>query len=106
VFFSRLLENFSEQVNHFKSITEENRILSATGPGRIPWVATEDIAAMGYYALTTCPAPNTDYLVLGPDLLTYNEVRSITYLPPLPSLLLGRNTIARPNHRYPSPRTC
>lgn len=61
-------------MNHLRSIREESRILSATGAGRIPWVATEDIAAMGHYTLTVSPAPNRDFLVLGPELLTYDDV--------------------------------
>lgn len=59
---------------HLESIKEENKIYSATGSGRIPWVSTHDIAAVGVHALTTAQPPNTDLLILGPELLTYSDV--------------------------------
>ncbi|OTA68548.1 putative ergot alkaloid A [Hypoxylon sp. EC38] len=70
------MQNFSEGY-HVKTIKEENKIYSATGPGRIPWVSTEDIAAVGFRALTSPQPPNTDYLVLGPELLRYTDLAEI-----------------------------
>ncbi|KAI1138191.1 putative ergot alkaloid A [Hypoxylon sp. FL0543] len=70
------MQNFSEGY-HVQTIKEENKIYSATGPGRIPWVAAEDIAAVGFQALTTPQPPNTDYLVLGPELLKYTDLADI-----------------------------
>lgn len=51
---------------------------SATADGRIPWVATEDIAACAFHLLTQEDAPNDEYLILGPELLTYDEVSAAT----------------------------
>ena len=50
---------------------------SATGDGKIPWVSADDIAAVAVRALTDEVAPNTEYLVLGPELLSYGDVRSV-----------------------------
>jgi festuclavine dehydrogenase len=69
-----MLENFSQHENHLKSIKEENKIYSATGAGRIPWVACSDIAAVGFHALTTPEAPNREYVVLGDVLYDYADV--------------------------------
>jgi len=56
------------------SIKQEGKIYSATGAGKVPWVSTEDIAAVAFKALTSEQAPNRDYLILGPELLSYGEV--------------------------------
>lgn len=55
-------------------IRDESKIYSATGHGKIPWVSADDIAAVAARALTAAEPPNTDYLILGPELLSYNEV--------------------------------
>ncbi|KAJ3942057.1 uncharacterized protein N0V96_007546 [Colletotrichum fioriniae] len=53
----------------------------------IPWVATEDIAACAFHLLTQEDAPNDEYLILGPELLTYDEVAGIL------SDVLGRKIV-------------
>ena len=73
-------ENFSEQ-QHRGTIRDEGRVYSATQNGKIPFVACEDIAAMAVRALTDVKSHDTEHLVLGPELLTYDEVRlSARYL--------------------------
>lgn len=67
-------ENFAEQEHHRLAIINESTVYSATADGRIPWVATEDIAACAFQLLTQEDAPNDEYLILGPELLTYDEV--------------------------------
>lgn len=37
-------------------------------------MSSDDIAAVAVRALTSPEPPNTDYLVLGPELLSYDEV--------------------------------
>ena len=37
-------------------------------------MSAEDVAAVAVRALTDRRAPNTEYLVLGPELLSYGEV--------------------------------
>ncbi|KAK4165789.1 hypothetical protein QBC43DRAFT_315187 [Cladorrhinum sp. PSN259] len=80
-------QNFGEQHNHTKSIKEESKVYSATSDGKIPWVSADDIAAVAVRALTSDDAPNTEYLVLGPELLSYKEIASIL------SEVLGRQIV-------------
>jgi uncharacterized protein YbjT (DUF2867 family) len=52
-----------------------NSIFTAAQDGQIPFVSANDIADVAYHALTDAKAPNCDLRVLGPDLLTYDDVR-------------------------------
>ncbi|KAK1973666.1 agroclavine dehydrogenase [Colletotrichum cereale] len=70
-------ENFETEEVHRKAIIEEGKVYSATGEGKIPWVSASDIAGVGFHALTTPQAPNMEYLVLGPELLTYGQVANV-----------------------------
>ncbi|GKT47813.1 festuclavine synthase II [Colletotrichum spaethianum] len=80
-------QNFIEQYNHCKAIANESTIYSATADGKIAWVATEDIAACAYQLLTQEDAPNDQYLILGPELLNYNDIAKIL------SEILGRKIV-------------
>ena len=73
------MENFSEQ-QYLPSIRDEDRIVTATGDGRVPFVSAEDIADVAYRALVDERSHDTDHLILGPELFSYDEVSS---LPPL-----------------------
>jgi festuclavine dehydrogenase len=73
------MENFSEQ-QYLPSIRNEDRILMATGEGRVPFVSAEDIADVVYRALVDERSHDMDHLILGPELFSYDEVSS---LPPL-----------------------
>ncbi|PWY91234.1 NAD(P)-binding protein [Aspergillus heteromorphus CBS 117.55] len=55
-------------------IREHGKIYTACGNGKIPFVSAIDIAAVAFRALTNPTSPNCDYRVLGPELLTYDEV--------------------------------
>lgn len=68
------MENFLTAGNHLASLNDESKIYSATGAGRIPWVSVQDIANVGFHALTSPQPLNTDLLILGPKLLTYDDV--------------------------------
>lgn len=72
-------DNFAEQPHHAKSIKDEGKIYSATGDGRLPWVSADDIAACAVQTLTVERPPNTDYFILGPELLTYDDVSTLTH---------------------------
>ncbi|KAI2616063.1 putative ergot alkaloid A [Hypoxylon sp. NC1633] len=63
--------------HHTSSLIDENKLYSASGSGRIPWVSTSDIAAVGLHALTAAEPPNKEYIVLGPELLVYAELAEI-----------------------------
>jgi festuclavine dehydrogenase len=82
------MENFSEQ-QYLPSIRDEDRILTATGDGRVPFVSAEDIADVAYRALVDEKSHDTDHLILGPELFSYDEVSS---LPPLVDLGLTYQT--------------
>lgn len=70
-----MAENFAEQLNHINSIKDESTVYSATADGKIPWIATEDIAACAFQLLLQDDAPNDEYLLLGSELLSYDDVR-------------------------------
>lgn len=83
-----LTENYATEAIHRQAIKEENKLYSATGPGRMPVVSTYDIAAVAAYALTTTDKLGRDFVILGPELLDYKQLadtftevlgRKITY---------------------------
>ncbi|KAK1967069.1 family ergot alkaloid biosynthesis protein [Colletotrichum eremochloae] len=80
-------QNFAVQDNHRRSIVNESMIYSAAADGKIPWVATEDVAAVAYQLLTQEDAPNDQYIVLGPELLSYDDIAEIL------SDVLGRKIV-------------
>jgi uncharacterized protein YbjT (DUF2867 family) len=57
------------------TITQLNSIFTATQDGQIPFISADDIAEVAYHALTDAKAPNSDLRVLGPELMTYDQVR-------------------------------
>lgn len=69
-----LSENFAEQDHHLRSIKEENRIYSASGDGRLPWISAEDIADVALSALLDAKSHNTDHIIVGPALYAYDDV--------------------------------
>ncbi|KAK0230275.1 hypothetical protein IW262DRAFT_388800 [Armillaria fumosa] len=71
-----LSENFSKQP-HRKPIKPEDKIYSATGEGKVPFVSAEDIAAVAFRALVDPQSHNTDHFIRGPELLSYDEVAEI-----------------------------
>lgn len=68
------IENFLEDGPLFL-IKKQGKVYTATGNGKAPFVSADDIAAVAYRALTDKKSHNTDYLILGPELLSYDEVR-------------------------------
>lgn len=68
------IENFLE--DGLRSlIKNQGKLYTATGNGKAPFVSADDIAAVAYRALTDEKSHNTDYFILGPELLNYDEVR-------------------------------
>ena len=70
---SWFMQNFSEG-QHLATIREENRIYSATGNGRVPFVSADDIAASAMAALIRETSFNHDFILTGSQLLTYDDV--------------------------------
>jgi festuclavine dehydrogenase len=73
------IENFSEQ-RHRIPIRDFDTILSATGKGKAPFISVHDIAAVAFRALTDEVPHNMDHVILGPELLSYDDVRHYTLL--------------------------
>ncbi|CAD0110889.1 unnamed protein product [Aureobasidium uvarum] len=72
---SWFMENLSEPGHgHFETILHHNKIFTASGDGKIPWVSAEDIAAVAFHALTDDKSHDCAYRILGPDLLSYDEI--------------------------------
>lgn len=57
-------------------IRDEDRVVSATGTGKIPFVAADDIAQAAFDALTATTSVDSDLFVVGPELLSYDEAAS------------------------------
>jgi festuclavine dehydrogenase len=70
---NRSVENLSEQ-QHLPTIRDEGTIYTATGKGKVPFCSADDIAAMAFHALASAEAPNREFFILGPELLTYDDV--------------------------------
>ena len=66
----------SEQ-EHLPMIKNEDKIYTACGGGKAPFISAIDIAAVAFHALTEEAPQHCDYRVVGPELLTYDEVTII-----------------------------
>lgn len=70
-----MVENLSEPGHgHFETITIHSTLFTACSDGKIPWVSANDIAAVAFRCLTDETPHNRAYRILGPELLTYDEV--------------------------------
>lgn len=70
---SWFMENLIEG-GHRLTIQSESKIYTACEDGKIPFVSAADIAAVAFRALTDEKSHNCDHLVLGPELLTYDQI--------------------------------
>jgi hypothetical protein len=74
-------ENLSEPGHgHFETITQYNKLFTACADGKIPWVSAGDIALVAFHALTDEKPHDCAYRILGPELLTYDEVCLLPFL--------------------------
>ena len=88
------MQNFSE-AQHLAPIRGEGKVYSATGNGKVPFVSTEDIARVAQRLLLDEKPHNADYIVLGPELLSYDDVScNFPYL-------MHRHTGSRSSHHDP-----
>lgn len=67
------MQNFSEALQ-LGPIRDEGKLYFATDNAKIPLVSAEDIARVAQRLLLDHESHNTDYLVLGPELLSYDDV--------------------------------
>lgn len=67
-------DNFTGDHLQARLAREQGEIVSATGTGRVPFVAAEDIAEVAVAALTDTVPHNTDHIVTGPEPVGYDAV--------------------------------
>ncbi|GAQ12175.1 festuclavine dehydrogenase [Aspergillus lentulus] len=70
---SWFMENLTEDGPR-QLIRDQSKIYTACGQGKIPFVSATDISAVAYRALTDRDSHNCDHRVLGPELLTYDDI--------------------------------
>lgn len=58
----------------YHSIKEHDEITTASENGRVPFISAQDIAQVAFDALTAEKSPNTDIYIVGPELLSYDDV--------------------------------
>ncbi|KAG6117441.1 hypothetical protein E4U13_001069 [Claviceps humidiphila] len=69
------MENFSTKGEiQCEAIKRDGTVYSATGDGKIPFISVTDVARVAACALTAETLKNSDHILLGPDLLSYDEV--------------------------------
>lgn len=83
---SWFMQNFSE-LHHREPIREQSSIFTATEEGRVGFIDAEDIAACAVAVLTAPSVANTDYILTGPEAISYDGVAKVM------SDLLGRHIV-------------
>ncbi|KAG6012881.1 hypothetical protein E4U54_007244 [Claviceps lovelessii] len=69
------------------TIREEDTIYSAAKGGKIPFISVADVARVALRALTAPALYNADHVLLGPELLTYDDVAEML------TRVVGRNIL-------------
>ncbi|KAF8646741.1 hypothetical protein AX16_007082 [Volvariella volvacea WC 439] len=70
-------ENFGSPTGFLGTIKSKSEIPSTTKQGKVPFVSAEDVAEAAKVSLLADTAPNTDTILVGPELLSYDEVTEI-----------------------------
>ena len=70
------MQNFSEG-QHLAPILEDSAIYTATQDGCIGFIDAEDIASCAATLLTAPRVENTDYILTGPEAISYDAVAEI-----------------------------
>jgi ergot alkaloid biosynthesis protein len=71
---SWFMENLSEGPHHPRTIRDERAIYTAAGHGRAAFISAWDIARTAAHTLTSREAPNGDFILTGPEPLSYDDV--------------------------------
>lgn len=74
---SWFMDNFTGDHLHAQAARKFGEIVSATGEGRVGFVAADDIADVAVAALTDPVPHNTDHIITGPEALSYDDVAAI-----------------------------
>ncbi|GLY05408.1 ergot alkaloid biosynthesis protein [Actinoplanes sp. NBRC 101535] len=61
---------------HARSIADRGELITATGDARVALIDVDDIADVAVRALTG-PPPNTDWLLTGPEAVSYTDVAAV-----------------------------
>ncbi|KAI9704652.1 MAG: hypothetical protein M1820_005400 [Bogoriella megaspora] len=69
-------ENFLEEP-HLSTIENEGKIYSGCEDGKSPYVATKDIVAVAFKALTDKTPPEESYYVIGEEILNNDEIAGL-----------------------------
>ncbi|GAA2086040.1 NAD(P)H-binding protein [Streptomyces albiaxialis] len=78
---SWFMQNFTGDHLQAESVRAHGEIVSATGSGRVGFIDADDIAAVAAHALTVPEPPNTDWILTGPEALSYDDIaRTLTEL--------------------------
>ncbi|KAK0243616.1 hypothetical protein EDD85DRAFT_759254, partial [Armillaria nabsnona] len=59
------------------SIKENNTIISMSADGKVGFISADDIADLVVSTLTDKKSHNTDHIIMGPELLTYDDIAVI-----------------------------
>jgi festuclavine dehydrogenase len=68
-----LKENFSTEMRAARLGEDKGETYSSTGKGKIPWISVKDVGAVGYRALADEISHNTEHVLLGLELLSFDE---------------------------------
>ncbi|WP_411123429.1 NAD(P)H-binding protein [Streptomyces sp. x-19] len=74
---SWFMQNFTGRHPHADDIRTEGLLTTATGRGRVAFIDAEDIAAVAAHALTDPTPHNTDWILTGPQALSYDDVATV-----------------------------
>jgi uncharacterized protein YbjT (DUF2867 family) len=74
---SWFMQNFAGPHPTARDIAERGEVVSATGEGRLGFVHADDIAAVAVETLLATEAPNRDYVITGPEALSYRDVAKL-----------------------------
>jgi len=69
------MENLTGE--QLEALRDDSALYSAAENGKIPWIAAEDIADAACSALLDEKSHNTDHILVGPDLYTFDEVAAM-----------------------------
>ncbi|KAG5640294.1 hypothetical protein DXG03_009357, partial [Asterophora parasitica] len=56
---------------------KQGLVASTAGDGKVPFVSSDDIAAVAFRALVDEKSHNTEHIIVGPELHTYGEAAAI-----------------------------
>jgi len=75
---SYFMQNFTDAGHgHGHSLRHSGHIYTAAGDGKIGFVDADDIAAVGFHALTDKKPHNREHFITGPESLTYDDVAEV-----------------------------